>query len=154
MRDIFLDNTTLRPICYDCPVKRSGSGADITLADCWGSDKLCKEIQDTDRGLSLVLIHTKQGKYLWKKLIENQCIRTERLAAEKALSSQSALIESAPCNPRRKVFFESLQKSGFAKLEKSWYGDSVIRRIKRKEIYYKTKLLFMIKVKDKMGKNK
>ena len=55
---------------------------------------------------------------------------------------------------RRKVFFESLQKSGFAKLEKSWYGDSVIRRIKRKEIYYKTKLLFMIKVKDKMGKNK
>ena len=151
---LFLDNTTLRPICYDCPVKRSGSGADITLADCWGSDKLCKEIQDTDRGLSLVLIHTKQGKYLWKKLIENQCIRTERLAAEKALSSQSALIESAPCNPRRKVFFESLQKSGFAKLEKSWYGDSVIRRIKRKEIYYKTKLLFMIKVKDKMGKNK
>lgn len=133
---LFLDNTTLRPICYDCPVKRSGSGADITLADCWGSDKLCKEIQDTDRGLSLVLIHTKQGKYLWKKLIENQCIRTERLAAEKALSSQSALIESAPCNPRRKVFFESLQKSGFAKLEKSWYGDSVIRRIKRKEIYY------------------
>lgn len=151
---LFLDNTTLRPICYDCPVKRSGGGADITLADCWGSDKLCKEIQDTDRGLSLVLIHTKQGKCLWEKLIEKQCIATERLAAEKALSSQSALIESAPCNPRRKVFFESLQKSGFAKLEKSWYGDSVIRRIKRKEIYYKTKLLFMIKVKDKMGKNK
>ena len=43
-----------------------------------------------------------------EKLIENQCIRTERLAAEKALSSQSALIESAPCNPRRKVFFEKL----------------------------------------------
>lgn len=146
---LFLDNTILRPICYDCPVKRGGKVGDITLADCWGADRLCEEIKDTDKGLSLVFINTKKGKYLWEKLMKKQCVKTEKLLTEKAMDSQSALIKSAPCNPRRRVFFESLQKVEFAKLEKAWYGESMILRIRRKEIYYKTKLLFMIKNKRK-----
>ncbi|WP_461811556.1 polysaccharide pyruvyl transferase family protein, partial [Faecalimonas sp.] len=142
---LFLDNTILRPICYDCPIKQNGSNADITLADCWESDKLCKEIKDTDKGLSLVLVHTEQGKKLWKEVVENHSVKSEELPTDKALMSQSALRKSAPCNPKRDMFFKQLEQVGFWQLKKFWYRDSVMRRLKKKEIYIKTKVLFWIK---------
>ena len=51
----FLKDIYLRPSCYECPFKDFASGADITLGDCWGAEKLCPELDD-DRGLSIIWI--------------------------------------------------------------------------------------------------
>lgn len=142
---LFLDNTILRPICYNCPIKENGSWADITLADCWGSNKFCKEMKDNDKGISLVIINSKQGKKLWNNVIEKNNIKKEHLDTEKALKSQSALFKSAPCNSKRSVFFTELRRVEFQILEKIWYRDSLIYRLRKKEIYIKTKILFLLK---------
>ncbi len=48
-------NLTLRPSCYDCPARSGSSNADITLADCWGIQKL-ENIKNDDKGYSSVIL--------------------------------------------------------------------------------------------------
>lgn len=43
-----------RPSCYTCPFCGTGTGADVTLGDFWGAEKLWPELGD-GRGVSLVI---------------------------------------------------------------------------------------------------
>lgn len=54
----FLSNLCLRPSCYACPARDGKSGSDITLADLWGTENICPELDD-DKGVSLVLLRNK-----------------------------------------------------------------------------------------------
>ena len=54
----FLSNLCLRPSCYACPTRNGKSGSDITLADLWGAENICPEVDD-DKGISLVLLRNK-----------------------------------------------------------------------------------------------
>ena len=54
----FLSNLCLRPSCYACPTRNGKSGSDITLADLWGAENICPEVDD-DKGVSLVLLRNK-----------------------------------------------------------------------------------------------
>lgn len=140
---LFLDNTILRPICYQCPMKESGSCADITLADCWNPGKISQEIQDNDKGLSLVLLRTEKGKQLWGKI--EKSITSQEVDTERALKSQSALKESALCNPKRAMFFKAFRMETMEKLMQSWYRDTPQRILKKKIIFVKTKIRFFLK---------
>lgn len=51
---LFLSNLTLRPSCYNCPVRSGRSGSDITLGDFWGINDLAPEIND-NKGCNIVL---------------------------------------------------------------------------------------------------
>lgn len=51
----FLGDLCLRPSCYSCPARSGKSGSDFTIADLWGAQDICPEIDD-DKGLSLVLV--------------------------------------------------------------------------------------------------
>lgn len=136
---LFLDNTILRPICHECPMKKEGSCADITLADCWNPTTVTN-IKDDDKGLSLVNIHSTKGNDIWEALCKSGHVVTEKLDDNIALKSQSAIEKSAPINPKRHVFFEALQKEQFDKLQETWYRDNLISQMRRKYIFYKTKL--------------
>ena len=57
----FLSNLSLRPSCFDCKAKSGNSGADITIGDLWGVDKLNPEIDD-DKGISLIIIHSEKAQ--------------------------------------------------------------------------------------------
>lgn len=139
---LFLDNTNLRPSCYDCFAKKQGSSADITLADCW-RPKSIKNIVDDDKGLSLVLINSTNGEKVWASITNNVfCTEVDK---EKVLASQSTISKSAPCNPKRAMFFEVLEKVEFKYLYKNWYKKSIIKGLKLKIQYYKTKIKFVIK---------
>ena len=61
----YLQNLLLRPSCYQCPAKPHKSGADLTIGDFWGVQKILPFFFD-DKGVSLVLIHTASGAALWK----------------------------------------------------------------------------------------
>lgn len=63
----FSSNMTLRPSCYRCPAKGLSSGADITLADCWGIENL-QGYHDDDKGISAVLANTPEAMRLLGQL--------------------------------------------------------------------------------------
>lgn len=56
----FLANIYLRPSCYHCPVKGGTSGADITIADYWGIERVLPDYDD-DSGVGLAIVHTDKG---------------------------------------------------------------------------------------------
>lgn len=144
---LFLDNTILRPICYDCPVKKQGSSADITLADCWSLNHMTDKVTDTDKGLSLVIANTSKGKSCFETVKDSGDIVVIPVDAKRALNSQSALRKSASYNPRRDEFFERFQQDVFPVIMKNWYIESFKEKLQKKYIYLKTKIRFVLKIK-------
>ncbi|MBR2883987.1 MAG: polysaccharide pyruvyl transferase family protein [Clostridia bacterium] len=143
---LFLDNTILRPSCYDCTAKKQGGSADITLADCWKPQSVCSNIKDDDKGLSLVLINSDNGHALWNDVSLQNQLYIKQVDSVNALASQSAISKSAPCNPKRAMFFSAFNKVDMQYLYKNWYRKSPIRALKQKIVYYKTKIkLFILK---------
>lgn len=144
---LFLDNTILRPICYDCPIKSCGSQADITLADCWATDRITDKVTDTDKGLSLVVANTESGNRWIEKLDSSKKATIIAVESQKALASQSALRESVNSNPKRSEFFERMNREAFPDLMKNWYSTSLMGRLKTKYVFIKTKVRFLLKKK-------
>lgn len=60
----------MRPNCYECRFKGIKRSVDITLGDFWGIEKQFPEL-DTKNGISLLLVHTKNGNALLKSIIQN-----------------------------------------------------------------------------------
>jgi len=60
-------NLILRPSCFACPAKSLKSGADITLADCWGVESK-PEIPNDDRGVSAVIVNTPKGQEFFESI--------------------------------------------------------------------------------------
>lgn len=56
----FLNHLYIRPSCYACKSKGCASGADITIADFWGIDKLDRALDD-NKGYSTLIANTAKG---------------------------------------------------------------------------------------------
>ena len=59
-RYLFYRHSILRPACYKCPYKGEYY-SDITIADCWGIEKVNNEFND-NQGVSLVIVNSEVGK--------------------------------------------------------------------------------------------
>ena len=82
----FLADLCLRPSCYRCRAREGRSGADITLADFWGIEKVCPALDD-DRGTSAVLLHTEAGRRAWAACanqVESAPVTLEQVTAGNA----------------------------------------------------------------------
>ena len=64
---IFLKNLSLRPSCFQCCFRQGASGADITLGDFWGIERLQSSLDD-DRGVSAVILHTQKAREIWQSI--------------------------------------------------------------------------------------
>ncbi len=60
----YIKNLFIRPACAICPFKGNNRVSDITLADCWGFQRIASEMND-EKGLSSVILHTSEGKSLF-----------------------------------------------------------------------------------------
>lgn len=101
----FLSNLSLRPSCYNCPAKGGKSGADITMGDFWGIEKLYPELDD-DKGTSLVLVNSIRGK----KYITDMADRLHEVNFQESIKGNSAYKYSVPRPVNRDYFFRSIQK--------------------------------------------
>ncbi len=63
----FLTGLCLRGSCYACASREGRSGADFTIADFWGIEKVCPELDD-DKGTSLVICHSEKANEKWMSL--------------------------------------------------------------------------------------
>ena len=101
----FLSDLCLRPSCHSCPARCGKSGSDITIADLWGAQHICPEIDD-DRGLSLVIVR-KDGKI-------PQC-DMRAIPYNEALKYNPSLEYDSRERKRRSRFFRSAKREGVCK---------------------------------------
>lgn len=105
----FLSNLIIRPGCTNCPARYYKSGADITIADCWGFNEFHPEIND-DKGMSLVLLLSKKGIALWSEI--ERCIDSLKIPYEEVQeeTNHSPIIRSPQYHHYRNKFFKTFIK--------------------------------------------
>lgn len=115
----FLRNIYLRNSCYLCTSNNFTSGSDITLADFWGIDELKPEFDD-DKGVSLVILNSENGKWLFSNIKKDMCI--EKMNLEEAIKYNKAIVKPAFYNNNRSKFFSNIDNKEIDKnIEENLY---------------------------------
>lgn len=103
----FLSDLFLRPSCNACFAKSNKDKADITIADCWGIDKI-NPVEDDDKGMSLVMIYTKKGETFFSKLP----LKTKNVILDSLKIYNGGFKENICFHPKRDYFFKHLNDEG------------------------------------------
>ena len=129
----FLADVYLRPSCYRCKYKTITRISDFTLADFWGIQQVCPEMENKN-GTSLCWLNTEKSKLIWEKIKEGFVYKTVDL--NEALKYNSAALYSSSMPKTRETFFQLLAISDFDKavkatLPKQHFYQRVIRKLKK-----------------------
>lgn len=114
---MFTQNVCLRPSCYNCCFKKLNRVSDLTLADFWGCETVCPELDD-DKGLSLVLVHSEKGQLLLEHCMEQ--LKWKSVDVDKALQGNAAMTQSCKNPPQREMFMRNLEAMDFQTLAKTY----------------------------------
>ena len=126
---MFLQNLCLRPSCYACTFKKKNRVSDITLADFWGCDSVCPELDD-DKGLSVVLCHSPKGKAAFDAISNNMVKRPIHL--NDVVKGNPSLVESCRKPDRRDDFMNEIDMLTIPQLAKKYLQKPSWRtRVKR-----------------------
>lgn len=66
----FFKGIYCRPSCFECPFKGTKRLSDVTLADCWGVEKMAPELFDT-KGVSSMMVNSQKGQQIFAKIKED-----------------------------------------------------------------------------------
>lgn len=110
----FLTNVYLRESCYDCKYRSYHRLSDITLADFWGVDKLCKEIFD-NKGTSIVFVHSTMGEYVLDNMATHFYRKLQ--TRENAICGNPSMDQNYSIPKDRGSFFVFFHFFGFRKTE-------------------------------------
>lgn len=97
----FLNNLYLRPSCHECKFCQKNRSVDITLADFWGVKEEVPSMYNSN-GTSLVFIHSKQGKYIFKSLPN---IKLQYINFMQGIKHNPAMIKTSAASNKRQKFF-------------------------------------------------
>lgn len=114
---MFLQNLCLRPSCYNCIYKGLQGVADISLADFWGIEAICPEMDD-DKGLSMVLLHTKKGQTFFDSI--HQETVSMLVEFEQAVLTNRAVVESCAKPNVRDLFMKDIDLLSIKELGKKY----------------------------------
>lgn len=126
---LFLKDLILRPSCYNCSFKSKKSASDITLADFWGVEHICPELDD-DKGTSLVIVNSTKGDSLISEVKKDGVFL--KVDFEEALKYNPARIRSAVLPIEREVFFKDLSNKSLVKAGKKYTKQRKIDVAKKK----------------------
>lgn len=102
---MFLQDICLRPSCYQCDFKKMNRVSDLTIADFWGCDEVCPDLDD-DKGLSLIITQSKKGMELITTLVPNLVLR--KVDTARSLSFNSSMTHSCPKPVKRDDFMSDI----------------------------------------------
>ena len=105
-------NLYMRPSCGQCRFKGVKRSVDITLGDFWGV-KLHGSSDNTDAGVSVLMIHSSKGQDLFKCL--SNVIYFEKHTLEEVIMHNDCLINSPNIRKGSKDFYLELYDNGFNK---------------------------------------
>lgn len=123
----FLANLTLRPSCYNCPVKGCSSGSDITIGDFWGIEHIDPSVDD-DRGVSLVMVNTSKGN----ELIQRLGIELKGEEYDLAVRYNPSIEKSVAVPPYRPLFMKTFTSSGFSVAYRIIFNPALTSRLYRR----------------------
>ncbi len=112
-------NAFCRPSCYKCKFKGMPRMSDLSLADCWGIERIDKSMDD-NIGTSLVLVNSKKGIDYYNNIMQK--IKSIDVTLEQALVGNPAIMRPIP-EPSidREKFFEYLKDHTFEETEKKYF---------------------------------
>ena len=134
---IFLSNIALRPSCYNCHANGICRLSDVTLGDFWGSNNYELKLEHNDKGLSILVVHTKKG-YL---LLQEDRIVLEEINSD-ALKYNPSYSKSCSVPKNRSSYITSLNDENFYELSVKASKSS---RSLYKRIFSKIKRIIKIK---------
>ncbi len=98
---LFVQNMTLRPSCYKCPVRKGRSGSDLTSADLWNVRNVIPELND-DKGVSLLLVNTEKGC----RALSGTGVSVVEVDAAEAVGNNGGFAELLRIPEKRAEFFK------------------------------------------------
>lgn len=113
---MFLQDYSLRPSCYQCYAKKMKL-SDLSIGDFWGIESVAPEIND-GMGISLVVIRTEKGKALFEKL--KPYLRYAEVDYEACIQFNPAENQSVDRPRERDTIFVDLCRISFRKLCKMY----------------------------------
>lgn len=138
----FLKNMDLRPSCYECHSKSLKRKSDITLADFWGIDNICSEMND-NKGVSLVLVNTRKGQKLFEAIRDNMDYKSVNL--QEALQYNSSAYKSSSRPEIRDRFFKILDEVNLEEYIAKVTKVSFVTQVKRKVYLLVSRILEKLK---------
>ncbi|RXE58681.1 Coenzyme F420 hydrogenase/dehydrogenase, beta subunit C-terminal domain [Acetivibrio mesophilus] len=124
---IYYEHCVLRPACYHCPYTNLERNTDITIGDYWGIEKVNPEFH-SEKGCSLILIHTLRGKELFEKTKKVFDVWDSDIKS----CLQPNLCHPTECPQNRKVFWDDYECKGLEYVLDKYGKDKFIVRVKRK----------------------
>lgn len=90
---LFVGNYITRHSCAHCRFKGYARRSDLTIGDFWGVWDSHPDMDD-DRGTSVVLVQSEQGKVLWDAVRPGMIVR--QVSLQDAAAQNPAMLESSP----------------------------------------------------------
>lgn len=123
---------TVRRSCIECRFREFRSGADLTIGDFWGVEKVIPEIDD-DKGISVVMVNTDKGLKLWEAVRRNteyhDVAYTDVLKGNPCLYRSFPLLRTA--GRSRDLFWEKINKGAdIQNLGARFTRESLLKRIR------------------------
>ena len=122
----FLHNCYLRPSCYHCKHKGVDRTADLTLADFWGVDEICPEMDD-DKGTSLVIVTTQKGKELFEQI--SGSVRSHEVNIKECVSFNPSMIEPARYSANRDSFEKEFRSMPIKRLLRKYCSLPIHKKV-------------------------
>ncbi|WP_195599811.1 Coenzyme F420 hydrogenase/dehydrogenase, beta subunit C-terminal domain [Longibaculum muris] len=133
---LFYKHDILRPCCYECPFKSVIHPGDITIADYWGIEKACPELDD-NKGVSLVLINNSKGDEIFNK-VKKQLVWKKTKIED---SMQPPLISPFPIPKSRTQFWNDFESTDFRYIVKKYGKEDLKKRVLSTLVLIKRKLI-------------
>lgn len=118
---MFLQNVSLRPSCYQCHTKKLNRVSDITIADFWGVENVAPELDD-NMGTSLVLVHSDKGKIFFNQISSKTTF--QEVDCVTALEGNPCMTKSVDRPKERDTFFDDMNRMTFKCLQKKYLVDA------------------------------
>lgn len=105
-----------RPSCLDCKFKNIPRLTDLTFGDFWGIS--ASEVDDIDKGVSLLFINSEKGNKLWSSVSDRVSYIDKTL--KDAKRGNPAIYRSIGCSKNRESFLRELDSYPFDELVKKY----------------------------------
>lgn len=130
---IWLQHLMSRPSCYECDFCTKNRVADITLGDLWGVHIYCPDLYNDNKGTSLIVCNTDNGRAYVEKAAE--FIHIRRLDLDEAIKYQSPLRKNIAPNSNRAAFMADLKVLDYQELCRKWAVKSSLKLLISKYVF-------------------
>ena len=124
----FFKNISDRPSCFNCKFKKINRISDITIWDCFVTERFSKKLDD-DKGTTRILLHSEKARKIFENIKNNY--EFEEVNPDIVVKDVKEMYVSTKKNEKREKFFKDLQKLDEKELFEKYFPDSIKVKLER-----------------------